>query len=74
MHVSNSDWFGASSTRFFLPLGLPCLSGPDLHQSVASSARFSSPLAMPRSSDSDLQQSCEEGTPSEIARNALMDL
>jgi hypothetical protein len=29
---------------------------------------------MPRSSDSDLQQSGEEGTPSENARNALIDV
>jgi hypothetical protein len=74
MHVSSSDRFGAGSGRFFLPLGLPSLSGPDLHQSVVSSARFFSPLGMPRSSDSDLQQSGEEGTTSETARNALMDV
>jgi hypothetical protein len=50
------------------------LSGSDLHQSVASSARFFLPLGMPRCSDSDLQQSSEEGTSSENARNALMDV
>jgi hypothetical protein len=73
MHVSNSHRFG-SSAKFLLPLGLPCLSGSDLYQSVASSARFFSPFGIPRSSNSDLQQSCEERTPSENARNASMDV
>jgi hypothetical protein len=40
MPVSSSSRFGASSARFYLPLGLPSLSGSNLHQSVASSARF----------------------------------
>jgi hypothetical protein len=74
MHVSSSDQFGAGNSRFFLPLELPSLSGPNLHQSVASSARFFLSLGMPRSSDSNLQQSDEEGTTSENARNALMDV
>jgi hypothetical protein len=57
-----------------LPLRLPCLSGSDLHHSIASSARFFSPLEMLGSSDSDLQHSSEEGTSSENAKNALMDV
>jgi hypothetical protein len=71
MNVSNSDKFGTSSARFFLPLGLPCLSGLDLYQSIASSARFFSPLRMPRFSDSDLQQSGEGRIPSKKAKNAF---
>jgi hypothetical protein len=74
MLVSNYDWFSAGSARFFSPLGLSCLSGLDLHQFVASSIIFFWPLGMPRSSDSNFQQSCEGGTPSENAKNALMDV
>jgi hypothetical protein len=54
MHVSNSNRFRAGSAIFFSPLGLPCLSGSDLHQFVASSATSFSLLGMPRFSDSNL--------------------